>query len=347
MYGIARDIVRAGRTGFFTCLLALSTTALSAPVCAVDETSIDLGVWPDFMPIRATFAIENTGDENLTMTVTDKSCGCILVSEENLTIAPGAVTFLEFRTPQDKMKDHISASFDTNDTEHPTVILDVYADLVHDVKCTPDQLNLGIVAPREKLQTFVDMIRVPPYTGFSVTGVHSRLTAAELVKVEDVDRGRKRVYIALVIPESMPNFSDRLTVTTDSVIAGSFEVPVRAVIGYPLKPEPGYVLLDGSTHGGAGEVAVNLRGRCEPGALKAVSSDPRVSASLMARDNPRGDARAVLLLRFAAEPSSSGRIRAKVKVLDDSGRLLCLVTVLGRLPAGGSPGPEREIAENK
>jgi hypothetical protein len=136
---------------------AATPAATDGPQITFDKVLHDFGVINDDKPVETEFRFTNNGKTTLTLSQPQGSCGCTVPHLSKLSYEPGesGTIKVSYNPHNRRGKQHTKVTVNSNDTAHPSTILDVHSEIKPQMMVDPTLVNLGQIMKGQASSTTV------------------------------------------------------------------------------------------------------------------------------------------------------------------------------------------------
>lgn len=314
----------AGTVLAVVALLTILATGQSAHAGAVDyftETSKDFGTTPKGPVLVHSFTIRNNSKNTVTMGTPRIQCGCVSVSLQKATLAPGEETTLvaymdtkKIPTTQLNVTKTVAVYVPFTSPVYEEVTVKVTTVARDDLFLSPDVLALGTV---RKGQTPNNSVKLTMYTqaNWEVKEVGS---TGAFVKAESKllrRQGNEVTYeISATLDKDCPigNWMSEVVVSSNSPGLEKFRIPVTVNVLPVLAVSPSALKFGDVTAESTPSLQVIVQA-AEPFAVKDVKSEDDVKVLTVTEG-----ARVLHIFKVTLNSKSAGEVSRKIEIRTDS-----------------------------
>lgn len=209
-------------------VLALSVgagTALwAAPKVQFEKEILDFGNVLSGTPINASFQVKNAGDTDLDITNVRPGCGCTKAEAKKTKLAPGESSTIEavFNSTGYNGAINKSISVTTNDTDRPSLLLQIKANITMDAIVKPAAISFENLRVNGSKTVTLTVTPADP-KNFAITRVipaGAHVNVAGYRKVETKAGAYWEVYVVLKAGKEATRVMESLRIETNSATNG-------------------------------------------------------------------------------------------------------------------------------
>ena len=174
-----------------------TVTVPDGPRIEFAELQHDFGTIPQFTAHEHLFKFKNTGTATLKISDVKASCGCTAALATENTVEPAKAGEIKviFNSQDFSGEVHKSVTVLSNDPEHKETVLQIKANVLADVVCTPMSLNFADMGMANAPQQLDVKVFSPSNKKFKVTGAQP---SAEYITTEIVAGEKEGEYLVRV-----------------------------------------------------------------------------------------------------------------------------------------------------
>jgi len=191
--------------------------AADAPAIKFEEMAHDFGTITQYSSNDFTFKFQNVGTQTLNIENVQSSCGCTaaLVTEKAVAPAKSGEIKITFKSGEFSGKVSKNVTVTTNDPANQTVRLEIKADVITDMLCTPVHLNFGEITADANRELSVKLSS-PTGKKFKVLGAKPSLTFITTEVVEPAqDQGEYTIRVKIQGMPPSGGFTGIIALQTD------------------------------------------------------------------------------------------------------------------------------------
>jgi len=204
------------------------------PRIKCEERTHDFGTIPQHSKFEHVFKFRNVGNEMLKITRVQASCGCTaaLLSEKEIEAGESGEVKVTFKSQDFKGKVRKHITLYTNDPVNKNVRLNIAAEVVADMVCTPTHLNFGRIGS-DNFPVLTVKLFSPSGKHFSIKSVTPSLEfiKTQIVEPEKNDPDAERIVTVTIDGTPPPGaFRGSIEIETDLDKNASMPVSVSGFV---------------------------------------------------------------------------------------------------------------------
>lgn len=235
--------------------------------------------------LEHTFQVRNTGDAELRILSVKPKCGCTTPSGYPSAIAPGATGEFLFRLVADRYRGDFSTTVDieTNDPANKMVKLTLAGHMQHFIEVTPISVTFDKLRPNESAQTTVKLEnKIDKELKLSIKTLNASPIFSHELKEITAGKSFELVVSANPPYSGKPRYQI-LEITADDPKIQPIRIPCSAIVPERLDVRPSVIYLRPNTPAGPRSVEFTNNSDSDVKLLEAVSDDPAIKVSTVAR----------------------------------------------------------------